>query len=235
MFVELLKGLFNLFCGVASPPPEKPSVQQSQYPPPSQPQWQPAPHHHPAPPHSPHPHTPYQDANQVNQSNEHYVSLRAQANEHGDQMAKAFRESHEAYARGDGALAKQLSNEGKEHQRKMEQLNKQDSKPGEIDLHGLYVKEAISRADDAIQRAKHNGEAQINFIVGKGLHSSGGVAKIKPAIEELIQKYQLTAQLDPTNAGVLIVYLQAAPGQRSIGADEISRRIERNEESCTIM
>lgn len=42
-------------------------------------------------------------------------------------MAKSFQESHEAYARGDGAAAKELSNKGKEHQRKMEQLNKQAS------------------------------------------------------------------------------------------------------------
>ncbi|KAF8200863.1 hypothetical protein BJ912DRAFT_947450 [Pholiota molesta] len=130
-------------------------------------------------------------------------------------MAKAFRESHEAYSRGDGALAKH--------------------KPGEIDLHGLYVKEAISRADQAIQSAKLRGESQLNLIVGKGLHSSGGIAKIKPAIDDLIQKHQLTAELDPNNSGVLIVYLQPAPGQRGIGADEISRRLERNEEGCTIM
>jgi hypothetical protein len=42
-------------------------------------------------------------------------------------MARSFQESHEAYARGDGALAKQLSDKGKEHKRKMEGLNKQAS------------------------------------------------------------------------------------------------------------
>lgn len=83
----------------------------------------------------------------------------------------------------------------------------QDSKPGEIDLHGLYVKEAIERTDYAIQDAKRRGDTEVHLIVGtlsfevsistvlyqfaaagKGLHSSGGVAKIKPAIEELMQK-----------------------------------------------
>lgn len=44
------------------------------------------------------------------------MRLRADANVEGDQMAKCFAESHEAYERGDGAGAKQLSNEGKEHQ-----------------------------------------------------------------------------------------------------------------------
>jgi len=40
-------------------------------------------------------------------------------------MAQCFQQSHEAYARRDGALAKDLSNQGKEHQRNMEELNKQ--------------------------------------------------------------------------------------------------------------
>ena len=49
----------------------------------------------------------------MNQSNEQYKALRARANEEGDAMAKAFEESHQAYAGGDGALAKELSNKGK--------------------------------------------------------------------------------------------------------------------------
>lgn len=133
-------------------------------------------------------------------------------------MAKSFEQSHEAYSRGDGALAKELSNQGKDHQKKMEALNKeasdwiyigtfitlirsvilkshsghavennkvthlsfkhvilsidaswsciQDSKPGEIDLHGLYVKEAISRTDLALQQAKQRGDSDVHLIVG---------------------------------------------------------------------
>ena len=42
-------------------------------------------------------------------------------------MAQCFHQSHEAYARRDGALAKDLSNQGKEHQRKMVEFNKQAS------------------------------------------------------------------------------------------------------------
>lgn len=87
----------------------------------------------------------------------------------------------------------------------------QDSKPGEIDLHGLYVKEAIAHTDNAIEQAKRKGDTEVHLIVGtydtllnvdgfpftllttiiragKGLHSQGGIAKIKPAIEELMQK-----------------------------------------------
>lgn len=38
-------------------------------------------------------------------------------------MARAFGESHAAYARKDGAAAKELSNEGKAHQKEMDRLN----------------------------------------------------------------------------------------------------------------
>ena len=38
-------------------------------------------------------------------------------------MARCFQESHEAYQSGDGARAKELSNEGKAHQKEMETLN----------------------------------------------------------------------------------------------------------------
>ena len=42
-------------------------------------------------------------------------------------MAKCFSQSHEAYNNGDHAAAKEFSNLGKEHQRKMEELNKEAS------------------------------------------------------------------------------------------------------------
>lgn len=42
-------------------------------------------------------------------------------------MSQAFEQSHQAYGRGDGALAKELSNKGKAHQKEMERLNAQAS------------------------------------------------------------------------------------------------------------
>lgn len=42
-------------------------------------------------------------------------------------MARCFDESQEGYKRGDGARAKELSNQGKEHKAKMERLNKEAS------------------------------------------------------------------------------------------------------------
>jgi hypothetical protein len=42
-------------------------------------------------------------------------------------MARAFEESHAAYAHKDGAGAKELSNEGKVHQKEMDRLNAEAS------------------------------------------------------------------------------------------------------------
>lgn len=42
-------------------------------------------------------------------------------------MAQSFERSHQAYASGDRAGAKELSNEGKRHQQEMERLNREAS------------------------------------------------------------------------------------------------------------
>ncbi|KAK7685327.1 hypothetical protein QCA50_011691 [Cerrena zonata] len=77
----------------------------------------------------------------------------------------------------------------------------------------------------------------MGILLGKGLHSRGGVAKLKPAIEELIQKHQLIAQLDPQNAGVLVVSLDGSDKGtgRVMQPDDITRGIESKEEGCVIM
>jgi len=133
-------------------------------------------------------------------------------------MAHAFEQSHAAYARKDGMAAKELSNEAKEHQREMERLNAEasawifhennlDSEPGEVDLHGLYVKEAIAHTDKSIAEARARGDKEIRLIVGKGNHSENHMAKIKPAIEDLVQEHNLSAAIDPHNSGVMVVHL----------------------------
>ena len=55
------------------------------------------------------------------------MSLRERANREGVAMARAFEQSHAAYARKDGAGAKELSSEGKAHQREMDRLNAEAS------------------------------------------------------------------------------------------------------------
>ena len=56
-------------------------------------------------------------------------------------------------------------------------------------MHGLFVREAVEKTEWAVREAKkRGGDSELRLIVGKGIHSQGGVAKIGPAIEELMQK-----------------------------------------------
>ncbi|KAK0477558.1 hypothetical protein IW261DRAFT_265787 [Armillaria novae-zelandiae] len=173
-------------------------------------------------PPSPHEQPKHEDDDQTDRSDEYYNSLCARANNEGDEMVRCFSESREAYSRGDRAAAKILSNQGKFHKQSMQQLNKEasngiylknnrDRKLGEIDLHGLYVKEAVAYTDAALEEAKLRGDSEIRFIVGRGLHSEDGEAKLGPAIKGLMRKYQLGAEFDPSNCGVLVVELNERP------------------------
>ncbi|KAG9316646.1 hypothetical protein JVU11DRAFT_2700 [Chiua virens] len=147
---------------------------------------------------------------------ETYASLRAKAKQEGDLMSKCYEKSKAAYDRHDRALAKTLSDKGKYHKGKMEDLNakasaivfkgeapsyhscvtpltvfsenNQGKEADEVDLHGLHVKEAIAYAKKALAQARQKGFPEIRFIVGQGNHSDGGVARIKPAIQDAMQE-----------------------------------------------
>lgn len=98
------------------------------------------------------------------------------------------------------------------------QANNEDSGPDEVDLHGLYTAEAISRTEQEIATRQQRGDQSVRVIVGKGIHSKDHVAHIKPAIEDLMRKYNLQAHLDPHNSGVLVVDL-TGKGGGSFGRD----------------
>ncbi|KAI0093425.1 hypothetical protein BDY19DRAFT_882495 [Irpex rosettiformis] len=183
-----------------------------------------------------------------NRQNPLYLALRKRADEVAVEMHKLSRESQEAYQRGDGALAKELSLQSKAKRGELERLNQEnaewlfrennkDRPVNEIDLHGMTVDQAIEFSERAIQSARQRGDSEIHIIVGKGLHSAGGIPKIKPAIEALMVKYQLIAELDPNNSGVLIVSL----GGHDTGTgnvvrpDEIARRIDERDDRCIVM
>jgi len=84
-------------------------------------------------------------------------------------------QAHQAYERGDGAAAHQLSEEGKMHAAKMDQYNKQASDyifrennatgrvPDDtIDLHGQFVEEAEQILEQRIRYAQQNGQTHLH-------------------------------------------------------------------------
>ncbi|KAI5854204.1 Smr protein/MutS2 C-terminal [Tricharina praecox] len=77
-----------------------------------------------------------------------------------------------------------------------------------VDLHGLYVAEAIARVKRHLERCAEAGVDRTTIITGRGLHSQGGVARIKPEVEkwlgEHVAQYRVLAG---ANGGAFTVEL----------------------------
>ncbi|KAG1816052.1 uncharacterized protein BJ212DRAFT_1356152 [Suillus subaureus] len=145
-------------------------------------------------------------------------SLRLKARSEGSRMEECFKQSREAFARNERALAKQLSLRGEAYKANMVRLDKEAStkifqehnqrhRSNTIDLHGLFVSEAKVYFDDAVQEVRDRGESLLRVIVGRGNHSENNIARIKPAIQEYGQSLGLGIEVDPLNNGCLVVSL----------------------------
>ncbi|KAL5317648.1 hypothetical protein ACEPPN_014745 [Leptodophora sp. 'Broadleaf-Isolate-01'] len=152
-----------------------------------------------------------------------YDRLRDLARQEAGKRSSCFDKAHQAYERGDGAAAHQLSEEGKGHAAKMDQYNKQASDyifrennaPGRvaddtIDLHGQFVEEAEDILEQRIRYAQQNGQTHLHVIVGKGNHSVNHVQKIKPRVEQVCTELGLQYATEE-NAGRIYVNLSGGP------------------------
>lgn len=91
-------------------------------------------------------------------------------------------------------------------------------RPGdELDLHGLYVDEAVEIVGERMREERRRGGTGVWVIVGKGNHSEGGVAKIKPAVEEFCQREGLSLTVDPKNSGRVWIALDGEQGGQEEG------------------
>lgn len=160
---------------------------------------------------------PQRDYNHASDNN--YKNLRAKADEFYKKRNKLSQESQAAYKAGDGQRAHELSEQSKQALSQAENYNRQaseyvfrenntDSAEDEIDLHGLYVKEAEYFLQVRIVQFVKTNQSHLNVIVGKGLHSKHGIAKLKPAIDEMCDEARLSHRIDKNNTGVLIIDLR---------------------------
>ncbi|KAF2397894.1 DUF1771-domain-containing protein [Trichodelitschia bisporula] len=153
-----------------------------------------------------------------------YDRLRSAARTEISARKRALAASHEAYTSGDGARAHALSQEGKAHGAKADQLNAQaaglifrENNAGgrvagdAIDLHGLYVEEAMDILRGRIEEERRRGTRGLHVIVGKGNHSAGGVARIRPAAEEMLGQMGLGWRVEE-NEGRIWVDLAGTGG-----------------------
>ncbi|KAJ3493797.1 hypothetical protein NLG97_g4503 [Lecanicillium saksenae] len=153
-------------------------------------------------------------------SEREYDRLRDLARSEAEKRNACYDKSRQAYNSGDGARAKELSNEGKSHDAKMDDYNRQASDyifrannaPGRvdedaIDLHGQFVEEAERILEERIRADRARGQTHLHAIVGKGNHSVGHVQKIKPKVEELCREMGLQYRTEE-NAGRIYINLQ---------------------------
>lgn len=154
-------------------------------------------------------------------SDQEYVTFRKKAQDAYNKRAELSQKSQNAYKQGDKQKAHELSVEANKQLAIAEQFNakaaefvfienNKDSDDNDIDLHGLYVKEAEYILKQRIISGINKHQPTIDCIVGKGLHSKNGVAKLKPAVEQLCNDANLRCWVDKKNSGVLHIDIQNA-------------------------
>lgn len=62
-------------------------------------------------------------------------------------------------------------------------------KPDTIDVHGLKPAEALQKTEQELRNQLRNGQSTLKVIVGRGIHSKGGVPVIKNYIMAEMQRY----------------------------------------------
>ncbi|KAL9658520.1 hypothetical protein ABK040_006059 [Willaertia magna] len=123
-----------------------------------------------------------------------FSELEKKIEQEANEMANCFEESKKAYNKGNGALAKHKSEEGKKHQQQMQLYQKESAQKmfqyinsGNditiIDLHGQYTNFALEFLKERVELfRKKNIKKELQIIVGAGNHSGKHGAKIKPLV-----------------------------------------------------
>ena len=150
--------------------------------------------------------------------------LRAEANAYGDERHRLLDAANAAYEAGEKGKAKELSEQGKEAGKRMEEMHKKaaavilkhrnDGHPiTYLDLHGLLLAEAITAFKERVELLQKKSQTETNgvecifeVIPGAGHHSKGK-AVIKPKIMEELDTMKLP--YTHKNEGTLLVTIKA--------------------------
>ncbi|CEL57133.1 Smr domain-containing protein C11H11,03c OS=Schizosaccharomyces pombe (strain 972 / ATCC 24843) GN=SPAC11H11.03c PE=4 SV=1 [Rhizoctonia solani AG-1 IB] len=132
-----------------------------------------------------------------------------------------------AWKAGQKSTAKTLSERGKHFGSQVERYNERAAKEiflslnatyytgskeslEKIDLHGLFVNEALVYTQNHLNMCRDAGVTQTSIITGRGNNSKDGVAKIKPAVEGLLVREGLADTFQWVNEGCVAVTLPRA-------------------------
>lgn len=144
--------------------------------------------------------------------------FRKQADEHAKLRGKYFDESQAAFKKGDKAEAKVLSDKGKAEAEKMKEANKKaadlvfksknkNQPPDSIDLHLLYVEEAIERTEARLEEVRKQKGDHLIVIHGAGHHSKDNKQLIKPAVVKMLNEKGIKFKENTPNIGCIYVEL----------------------------
>ncbi|XP_041258441.1 NEDD4-binding protein 2 isoform X2 [Onychostruthus taczanowskii] len=127
-----------------------------------------------------------------------YDDLRAEAFCHQQKRQECLKKAGEAYRMGMKPVAAFYAHQGRLHEQKMkeanhaaavqifERVNTSLLPMNVLDLHGLHVDEAVNQLSRVLQEKSEEhqqsgGKPYLTVITGRGSHSQGGVARIRPA------------------------------------------------------
>jgi len=80
-------------------------------------------------------------------------------------------------------------------------------KAREIDVHGLRVREALLRVEQALRDMLLQSATNLRVIVGRGNHSVNKIPVLKMAVLKAMRRHGISAQVDSSNPGVVIITL----------------------------
>ncbi|NXP55642.1 N4BP2 protein, partial [Heliornis fulica] len=127
-----------------------------------------------------------------------YEDLRAEAFCHQQKRRECLIKAGEAYRMGMKSVAAFYAHQGRLHEQKMKEANHAAAVQifektnasllpmNVLDLHGLHVDEAVNQLSRVLQEKTEEyqqtgGKPYLCVITGRGSHSQGGVARIRPA------------------------------------------------------
>ncbi|KFD69144.1 hypothetical protein M514_02977, partial [Trichuris suis] len=140
-----------------------------------------------------------------------YVALRAEAFHHKSEREYNFKKAQDAYRMGMKSAAYHYAQQGHLHDRKCKDANRLAANaileyrrslhpPTTVDLHGLYVPEALAAVSELLSNAGSN--QTLKLITGKGSHSNDG-PKIRPAVVKYLRQKKL--EFSESTPGVIVV------------------------------